>query len=82
LTDATKPEVTILKPLEIPRGTKPDWSEYFSITDDIDGAIPFSEAYLFDAAVENDNPGKYNAQLIVRDKAGNENRTSYEITVK
>jgi hypothetical protein len=82
ITDYTKPEVTVLKPLEVPEGTKPDWNEYFKIADDTDGAIPLSEADYWDATIDFDKPGKYNWSLIVRDKAGNENRASYEITVK
>jgi hypothetical protein len=82
LTDHTKPEVTVLKPLEVPKGAKPDWNEYFKITDDTDGIIPLSEAHYWDSMVDFDEPDKYNWPLIVLDKAGNENRTSYEITVK
>jgi beta-lactamase regulating signal transducer with metallopeptidase domain len=82
LTDTAKPEVAVLKPLEIPNGTKPDWNEYFSITDDTDGIIPLSEAHYWDTVIDFDKPGKYNWPLIVRDKAGNENRSSYEITIK
>jgi hypothetical protein len=81
LTDFTKPEITVLRALEVQRGTTPDWSEYFEITDDTDGAIPLSEAYYWDTLVDFDTPGRYSTQLVVRDKAGNENRSSYEITV-
>jgi hypothetical protein len=82
LTDRTKPEVTVLKPLEVPKGAAPDWNEYFKITDDTDGAIPLSEAHYWDAFVDFGTAGKYDWPLVVRDKAGNENRASYEVTVK
>ncbi|MDR2606078.1 MAG: ABC transporter substrate-binding protein [Oscillospiraceae bacterium] len=82
LTDVTKPEITVLKPLEFSVGAKPDWNEYFEITDDTDGAIPLSEASYWDAMVDFDAPGVYSWPLIVRDKAGNENRTSYEVVVR
>jgi hypothetical protein len=81
-TDYTKPEIAVLKPLEVPKGTKPDWNEYFSITDDIDGLIPVADAYCWDVPIDFDTPGKYILQIIVRDKACNENRSSYEVSVE
>ena len=83
VTDCTKPEITVLKPLVIAKGTKPDWSEYFRITDDVDGEIPISQAHYWDSFIDFDKPGKYDGWwLIVEDSAGNENRSAFEITVK
>ncbi|MDR1065689.1 MAG: hypothetical protein LBL25_04910 [Oscillospiraceae bacterium] len=82
LTDFAKPEITVLKPLEISGGARPDWSEYLRVTDDTDGEIPEEDIYIFDANVDYGKPGKYAFDVIIRDKAGNENRSSFEVTVK
>ncbi|MDR1329706.1 MAG: hypothetical protein LBK23_08910 [Oscillospiraceae bacterium] len=82
LTDLARPEITVLKPLEISGGERPDWSEYLRVTDDTDGEIPEEDIYIFDANVDYGKPGKYAFYAIIHDKAGNENRSSFEVTVK
>jgi len=75
VTDYIAPEIIILKPLEMEKGSKPNWEDYFKIVDDIDGQIDLSEAYIWDVMIEFDKPGKYPLQIIVQDNAGNENRS-------
>ncbi|MCL2058262.1 MAG: hypothetical protein FWH01_04270 [Oscillospiraceae bacterium] len=83
LADLTPPEIVILKPLIIEKGIKPDWSDYISIVDDVDGNIDISEAYIWDVMIEFDKPGKYPLQIIIQDNAGNENRSlDNEVMIK
>jgi len=80
--DYIAPEIFILKPLEMEKGSKPNWEDYFRIIDDYDGQIDLSEAYIWDVMIDFSKNGKYNLQIIVSDNAGNENRSSFEVTIK
>lgn len=83
VTDHVAPEIIILKPLEMEKGSNPNWEDYFMIIDDTDGQIDLSEAYIWDVMIDFSKSGKYNLQIIVSDNAGNENRSlDYEVTIK
>jgi hypothetical protein len=59
-----------------------DWSKYLRISDDVDGEIPLSEAYIWDVQIDPGKSGAYNFQVIVRDSAGNETRSDFKMMVK
>jgi hypothetical protein len=81
LTDHTPPTIQELAPLEIAKGSALDPSKYLSISDDVDGEIPLSEAYIWDAGIDLSRSGDYSFQVIVKDNAGNENRSDFKMKV-
>ena len=83
ITDFEKPEIRIIKPLVLDKGSKPNWEDYISIIDDTDGEIDFSEAYIWDVMIDFNKSGEYPLHIIVEDNAGNENRSlDNKVTVK
>jgi hypothetical protein len=82
LIDHMPPTIQELAPLEIAKGSALDWSKYFSIRDNVDGEIPLSEAHIFDAQVDLGKSGDYSFQVVVKDNAGNENRSDFKMEVK
>jgi len=82
LKDYIAPQIKLLKPLEIAKGSALNWENYFEITDDTDGKISLSDAYIGHGIIDSNQTGNYDLQVIVRDNAGNETRSLYNAIIK
>lgn len=78
IVDQTKPIIKQKKDLVIPRNTKIDWADYFSIHDAIDGPISLETSKI--SVINRKKVGKQTVVISAKDKAGN--TAKKEVTVE
>ncbi len=81
--DTTDPVITVVsdKATEFEVGTTaPDWKEYFTVSDDVDGTITVTDS-MINCTVDMTKAGSYKVTITVSDVAGNEATKTINIKV-
>ncbi len=88
IKDNIKPSVEKSGTIAVPKGTDPatyDWSQYYTLTDNVDGELDFANATVDYSKIDFNTIGKYEGdnsiKVTVKDSAGNEGDRSSSVTV-